>query len=359
MASAIVVLFFLPWLDRSPVKSMRYKGTFSRVALIVFAAAFVILGYLGVKSPTPARTILSQICTVVYFAYFIGMPFWTTREKTLPEPDRVQMKGLSKALVFGGLALFLALVIVPIKAVASTGGACGKVPCEHFEADLSDKESLQAGAQTFINYCMGCHEASFSRYERVADDLGIDHKLMLSNMIFTGQKIGGLMEIGMTPDSSKAWFGGTPPDLTLATRARQPEWVYTFLKSFYRDDSRPKGVNNKVFENVGMPHVLLELQGLPECAPGDKRDDHGKVIRNDMGKAKTEPCGSLVVGDVKGSLTAEEYDQKIYNLVNFMSYMAEPIADKRVRIGVYVFLFLSVLLVFTVLLNREYWKDVH
>ena len=359
MVAAIVILFFLPWLDRSPVKSMRYKGTFSRVALIVFAASFVILGYLGVKSPTPGRTILSQICTVIYFAYFIGMPFWTAREKCLPEPARVQKKGVSKVLVFGGLALFLLLVIVPIKAVAAGGGGCGAVPCEHFKADASNEESLQRGAQTFVNYCMGCHAASFSRYERVADDLGIDHKLMLNNMVFTGQKIGGLMKIGMTPDNSKAWFGGTPPDLTLVTRARQPEWVYTFLKSFYKDDSRPMGVNNKVFENVGMPHVLLEVQGLPECAPGDKRDAKGKVIRNDIGEPETEPCGSLVVGDVKGTLDADQYDEKVYDLVNFMAYMAEPIADQRKRIGVYVFLFLGVLLVFTVLLNREYWKDVH
>lgn len=359
MAAAIVVLFFLPWLDRSPVKSMRYKGTFSRVALIVFAASFVVLGYLGLKSPTPARTALSQLCTVIYFAYFIGMPFWTRMEKTTAPPERVQMKGLSKTLVLGGLALFLLLVIVPIKAVAAAGGKCGAVPCDHFEADMSDKESLQRGAQTFINYCMGCHSANFSRYERVADDLGIPHDAMLKHLVLSDQKIGSLMEIAMTPTNAKQWFGAMPPDLTLATRARTADWVYTFLQSFYRDDSRPLGVNNKVFANVGMPHVLLEMQGLPECAPGKKLDSHGEVVRNELGEAVLSPCGSLELGEIVGAQTSEEFEQTVYDLVNFMAYMAEPVADARVRIGIFVFLFLSVLLVFTWLLNREYWKDVH
>jgi len=359
MGLAIVMLFFLPWLDRSPVKSIRYKGTFSRVALIIFAATFVVLGYLGLKAPSPGRTALAQICTVIYFAYFIGMPFWTKMEKTLPEPERVQKKGLSMPLVLGGLALFLVLVFASISAVASTGGACGAVPCDHFEADLSDKESLQRGAKFFANYCMGCHSAQYSRYERVADDLEIPNELMLENLVFSDQKIGELMTISMDADKSKQWLGATPPDLTLVTRARSSEWVHTFLRSFYKDESRPTGVNNKVFASVGMPHVLLELQGLPECAAGDKLDSHGHVVRNDMGQAMKTSCGSLKVVDIKGSLTAEEYDEVVYDLVNFMTYLSEPVADSRVRIGIYVFLFLVVLLVFTWLLNREYWKDVH
>ncbi|WP_185235044.1 ubiquinol-cytochrome c reductase [Teredinibacter franksiae] len=359
MALAIVVLFFLPWLDRSPVKSIRYKGNFSRVALIVFAAAFVVLGYLGLNSPSPARTALAQICTVVYFLYFIGLPFWTKMEKTLPEPERVQKKGLGMPLVLGGLALFLVLVVVPIKAVGATGGACGAVPCDHFEADLSDKESLQSGAKLFVNYCMGCHSASYSRYERVADDLEIPHDLMLENLVLTDQKIGELMSISMAQAKSKEWLGATPPDLTLVTRARSPEWVHTFLRSFYQDDSRPTGVNNKVFESVGMPHVLLELQGLPECAAGEKLDSHGHVERNAMGEPLMTSCGRLKIGDVKGRMTPAEYDTAVHDLVNFMTYMSEPVADSRKRVGIYVFLFLAVLLVFTLLLNREYWKDVH
>lgn len=359
MMAAIVVLFFLPWLDRSPVKSMRYKGTFSRVALIVFAATFVILGYLGLNAPTPGRTALAQFCTIIYFLYFIGMPFWTKREATLPEPARLQAKGLPLPLVLGGLALFLLLVFVPIKAVGSTGGACGEVPCDHFESDLSDKESLQRGAKYFINYCMGCHSASYSRYERVATDLDIPKELMLENLLFSDQKIGELMTIAMQPEQSKQWLGATPPDLTLVTRARSSEWVHTFLRNFYADDSRPTGVNNKVFANVGMPHVLMELQGLPECAPGNKLDSLGHVVRNELGEPMKASCGSLKVGDEAGTMNAEMFDTAVYDLVNFMTYMAEPVGDSRKRIGIYVFIFLSVLLVFTWLLNREYWKDVH
>lgn len=359
MAAAIAILFVLPWLDKSPVKSIRYRGTFSRVALIVFAAAFVILGYLGVQPSTPGRTILAQLCTVVYFAYFIGMPFWTSRERCLPVPSRVQAKGLSKGLVFGGLALFVVLVIVPIKAVGSEGGACGSVPCEHFEADLGDEESLQRGLKYFANYCMGCHSADYSRFGRVAEDLDIPEQVMLDNIVFSGQKIGDLMTIAMAPEKSKQWFGVTPPDLSLTARSRSPEWIYTYLLNFYKDDSRPTGVNNKVFANVGMPHALLELQGLQECAPGPKVDAHGHAERNAVGEPATVACGSLKVGDASGSMTADEYKQAMYDLVNFMEYLAEPGAENRKRVGIYVFLFLFVFLAFTWLLNREYWKDVH
>ena len=351
MAAAIAILFVLPWLDKSPVKSIRYKGWFSRIALIVFAAAFVVLGYLGVKAPTGARTTLAQICTVLYFAYFIGMPFWTRRERTLPEPERVQMKGLGMKMVLGGLLLFVALVIVPIKAVGAEGGACGTIPCDEFSADFDDKESLQRGLKYFANYCMGCHSADFSRYERVADDLEIPHEVMLENVVFTGQNIGGLMQIAMPDDKAKAWFGATPPDLTLVARARSPEWLYAYLRNFYQDDSRPMGVNNRVFPNVGMPHALIELQGLPQCVAGEQHDGHGEI--------EQVPCAELAIGDVKGLMSVEEYDQAVYDLVNFLEYVAEPGADNRKQIGIYVLLFLSVLLVFTWLLNREYWKDVH
>lgn len=362
MAAAIAILFVLPWLDKSPVKSMRYKGTFSRVALIVFAASFVILGYLGVKPPTAGRTILAQVCTLLYFAYFIGMPFWTRREKCLPVPERVQMKGLSKGLVAAGFALFVVLVVVPIKAVgASEGGPCGAVAClePHKPFDVSDKESLQRGLKYFANYCMGCHSANYSRYGRVAEDLEIPETVMLDNVIFSDQKIGELMTIAMTPEKSKIWFGATPPDLSLVARARSPEWLYTYLLTFYKDDSRPTGVNNKVFANVGMPHVMLELQGLLQCAPGPKRDGHGHTERNAVGEAASDPCGSLVPGSQKGSMSTEEFERATYDLVNFLEYVAEPGAADRKRVGIYVMLFLLVLLMFTWLLNREYWKDVH
>lgn len=351
MAAAIAILFVLPWLDKSPVRSMRYKGTFSRVALIVFAAVFVILGYLGVKSPTTGRTILAQICTVLYFAYFFGMPFWTRMEQCETPPDRVRMKGLSKKLVFGGLALFIALVVVPIKAVGAEGGKCGLIPCADFKANLKDTASLQRGAKYFVNYCMGCHSAEYSRYGRVAEDLGISEKVMLDNLVFTDQKIGELMTISMDPAESKKWFGATPPDLTLSARSRSPEWLYTYLLNFYQDDTRPTGVNNLVFQNVGMPHVLLELQGLKQCEPGTKTDSHGDIVESD--------CAKLVAGANIGLYSEPEFEQAVYDLVNFMEYIAEPGALNRQRVGVFVLLFIVFFGMLAWLLNREYWKDVH
>src|SRR5690554_353425 len=361
MGAAIAVLFVLPWLDRSPVKSMRYKGYFSRIALIVFASAFVILGYLGVKAPTPGRTLLAQICTLLYFLYFFAMPFWTTREKTLPEPERVSSKGLPWYLVVSGFVLFAILVFVPIKAVgAESNFECGAIPCDEISTDMSDKASLQRGAKYFVNYCMGCHSAKFSRFERVADDLDIPHDLMLESMIFSDKRIGELMEISMQPDLAKQWFGAAPPDLTLVARARSPEWLYTYLRNFYKDESRPLGVNNRVFANVGMPHVMLELQGLPECGAGPKLNKHGHAERDNLGNlVMDEHCGTLVEGALKGSLSADEFDRAVYDLVSFLEYVAEPSRIKSERIGIYVLLFLCVFFIFAYLLNREYWKDIH
>ncbi len=416
MGAAIAILFVLPWLDKSPVKSMRYKGFMPRISLLLFAAMFVVLGYLGVQSPTSGRTVLAQLATVYYFAYFIQMPTFTnpTRSQTgavniiistilglimlwlawgdtsgtplfvslfgtavglfviatpwltgkdsvSPEPTRLQATGVSKALVWAGLLFFIVLVVAPIKAVASTGSfECGTIPCDEMTPDLKDKASLQRGAKWFMNYCYGCHSAKFSRFERVADDLDIPHELMLENLVFGDRRIGELMTIAMDPKDSKAWFGATPPDLSLVARSRSPEWLYTYLRNFYKDDSRPTGMNNKVFKDVAMPNVLLELQGVQECAPGPKLDAHGAVERDAMGEAIVdEHCGGLAVGDIKGSLSEEEFDQAMYDLVNFMEYVAEPMAEDRKRIGVYVLLFLCVLFVFCYLLNREYWKDIH
>jgi ubiquinol-cytochrome c reductase cytochrome b subunit len=361
MGAAIAILFVLPWLDKSPVKSMRYKGNFSRIALLVFAASFVILGYLGVKSPTDGRTILAQICTVIYFAYFIAMPFWTAREKTLPEPARVQTKGLPLYMTLGGLVLFLVMVILPIKAVgAESHFKCGAIECDEMVPDLTNQESLQRGAKYFVNYCMGCHSARFSRYERVADDLGIPHELMTENLIFTDQRIGDLMQISMRPAQAKMWFGAAPPDLSLVARSRSPEWLYTYLRNFYEDPTRPLGVNNRVFANVGMPHVMIGLQGLPQCGPGPKLAPGGGVLRDNLGNPEIdEHCGALVQGSIKGSMNTAEFDRAVYDLVNFLEYVAEPYTLDRQRIGIFVLLFIGILFIFTYLLNREYWKGIH
>jgi len=362
MAAAIAILFVLPWLDRSPVRSIRYKGIVSRIAILVFAACFIILGYLGVKAPTPERTLLAQICTLLYFGYFIGIFFWTRMETTKPEPARITMDGgIGFWRSMGALLVVLLLVILPIKAVGSESGkSCGSIDCEPFEAELTHYPSLQKGAKLAVNYCMGCHSFKYSRWERVADDLNIPHQLMMDNMLFSGQKIGELMKIAMPAENAKAWFGAEPPDLTLVARARSPEWVYTYLKNFYADSSRPLGVNNKVFKDVGMPHALLDLQGLQECAPGPVKAANGGIKRDLItGEDLLEDrCGRFNL--VKsGTMNEAEYEEAVYDLVNFLTYVAEPMAEQRKHIGRWVLLFLLLLLVPVVLLNREYWKDIH
>ena len=362
MGAAIAILFVLPWLDRSPVRSMRYKGNISRAALLIFAAVFIILGYLGVKAPTAGRTILAQICTVLYFSYFIGIYFWTKYETTRPEPARITMDGgIGPLKTLGAIGIVALLVVIPIKAVgAESSHACGTIDCEPFEAQLTNDASLQNGAKLAVNFCMGCHSFKYSRWERVANDIGIPNQLMLDNMVFTGQKIGELMDIAMPADSAKEWFGATPPDLTLVARSRKPEWVYTYLLHFYADPSRPLGVNNKVYKDVGMPHALLDLQGLPECAPGPVLAANGGIKRDLMTgeDIHDDPCGNYNIIKA-GTMNEEEYKAAVYDLVNFLTYVAEPMAEERKHIGRLVLLFLLLLLVPTVLLNREYWKGIH
>ena len=362
MAAAIAVLFVLPWLDRSPVRSIRYKGIISRIAILVFVACFIILGYLGVKAPTPGRTLLAQICTVLYFGYFVGIYFWTRYETTKPEPDRITMNGgMGFWKSMGALFIVILMVVLPIKAVgAESGKSCGAIDCDPFTAELTDYGSMQRGANIAVNYCMGCHSFKYSRWERVADDLKIPHNLMMENLVFSGQKIGDLMDISMPAEDAKEWFGAVPPDLTLVARSRSPEWIYTYLKNFYVDPSRPLGVNNRVFKDVGMPHALLDLQGLQECAPGPVIANNGGIKRDLLtGEDLLEdPCGRFTLAE-KGSLSEEEYDAAVYDLTNFLTYVAEPMAEQRKHIGRWVLLFLLLLLVPATLLAREYSKVMH
>jgi ubiquinol-cytochrome c reductase cytochrome b subunit len=241
-------------------------------------------------------------------------------------------------------------------------------PLDDVKFDATNKASLQHGAQIFMNYCMGCHSLQYERYERMVKGLGIPEDLVMQNLKFEATaKIGDLMVNSMPPKDAKVWFGATPPDLTLETRARGADWVYTYLRTFYKDPARPWGVNNKVFPDVGMPHVLLDLQGVQECAPGAVHAENGGIRRDPLtgnevlfgedGKA-LNPCGRLKVTQ-PGKLTAQEYDQTVYDLVNFLNYVAEPLQEQRKRTGVFVLFFLGILFVFAWLLNREYWKDIH
>ncbi len=363
-AASVAIPFLLPWLDRSPVKSIRYKGIISKVMIVTFVIAFLILGVLGVWAPSPARTLLAQICAVIYFSFFIFMPFWTAMEKTKPVPDRVTMDGGMGTFKALGLLLFIIVcTVVPLKAVAAGGKyECGDYPCKPFKPELRDTDSLQRGAKLFVNYCMGCHGAQYQRWGRTATDLNIPEQVALDNLVLgSSTKIGELMKISMTEDYAKKVFGAAPPDLTLNARVRSPEWLYTYLTSFYSDASRPYGVNNLVFKDVGMPHVLLGLQGKTECRPpimvaangGLKRDAEGNFLED-----PEVPCGRVVnVGE--GQLSEADFDLAMQDLVAYMTYMAEPIQLERKRIGTYVLLFIGVFFVCAYLLNREYWKDVH
>ncbi|MCB1710160.1 MAG: ubiquinol-cytochrome c reductase, partial [Halioglobus sp.] len=344
-AASVAIPFMLPWLDRSPVNSWRYRGNITKVMLVLFTASFLILGVLGVKAPTPSRTALAQICSIFYFAFFLLMPIWSSLDKTKPVPKRVTMDGgIGVWGSLAGLALILALTILPLKAVGSEAEFnCGSMPCDEMAVNPHDKASLQSGAKLYMNYCMGCHSLKYGRYNRVATDLGIPEDLFMANLVFNpNTRFASLMDNSMDDATAKLWFGATPPDLTLVSRARQPEWLYTYLRTFYKDPSRPYGVNNKVFKDVGMPHVLLELQGMQECAMGPVMAHNGGVKRDPLtGEDILEdPCGRFSIGKA-GLMTPEEFDGAVYDLVNFLAYMGEPMAADRQRIGTYVLLFIA------------------
>jgi len=270
------------------------------------------------------------------------------------------------------LAAMLLLAVMPLSVLANSGL---EFPLDKFEPALGDRASLQRGAQLFVNYCMGCHSADYMRYGRLAKDLGIPDKLVQENLIFDQNgKIGDLMQIGMPKKLAKKWFGAPPPDLTLVSRARSPEWLYTYLRTFYKDPSRPYGVNNLVFKDVGMPHVLLELQGEQVCKPAWAHAANGGIKRDPLTSANVEdhhvPCGRVEHIEGTGKLKPAEFDAAVGDLVSFLAYVAEPkaIEDRKVFgiglsqrevIGVYSLLFLAFFGVWAWLLNREYWKDIH
>ncbi|MCS5563619.1 cytochrome c1 [Marinobacter sp.] len=250
-----------------------------------------------------------------------------------------------RKLIFG---LFIAIV-------PALGFAAGSaVQLDHIETDHTNKASLQRGAALFTNYCMGCHSMEYARYKRVSDDLEIPAELYEENLIFTGAKIGELMKNSMNKDMAADWFGAPPPDLTLETRLRGESWVYSYLRGFYKDESRPLGVNNVVFANVGMPHVMVGLQGLCAVEPKIGVDASVEPLSGNINNA--DVCPEYAI---EGSMSAAEFDQAMYDLTNFMSYMGDPIRVERERLGIFVLIFVAIFFVFAYLLNREYWKDVH
>lgn len=224
----------------------------------------------------------------------------------------------------------------------------GNVHLDKADYDLTDKASLQSGAKLFMNYCFACHSTGHQRYQRVATDLGIPEGLMADNLIFTSSKIGELMKNSMDPVSGAKWFGATPPDLTLEARLRGPDWIYTYLRSFYTDPTRPFGVNNTVFPLVGMPHVLEELQGVPTAIYETVEHD-GVEHKSIIGFESNE----------QGEMSSDEYDKAVLNLVNFLVYAGEPNKLERQALGVWVMGFLVILFILSYLLKKEYWRDIH
>ena len=234
--------------------------------------------------------------------------------------------------------LFL-LAAAPIVAFAS--GAT--VHLDKAPVNLADQDSLQRGARMFVNYCLNCHSAGSMRYSRL-QDLGLTEDQIKENLLFAAEKPGETMKVGMTKADAKAWFGATPPDLSVIARSRGADWLYTYLRGFYRDESRATGWNNTVFDKVGMPHVLWDLQG--EMAPVHKKDGEHEVIeRLELVKP--------------GSVTLAEYDAMVGDLVNYLVWMGEPAQVKRKQLGLIVLAFLAFFFVVAYYLKKEYWKDIH
>jgi ubiquinol-cytochrome c reductase cytochrome c1 subunit len=235
------------------------------------------------------------------------------------------------------------LAIVPGLALASEGG----VPLEHAPINLYDKDSLQRGAAIFVNHCLNCHSASAMRYARL-QDLGLSEQQIRENLMLAADKIGETMTTAGDPAVFKAAFGVVPPDLSLVGRSRGPDWLYSYLRSFYRDPKSKTGWNNTVFPNVAMPHVLYEYQGEQRLDVTEKRDE----ATGDM-----DVTAKLAL-DKPGKLTRVQYDEYVADLVNYLTYMGEPAQTDRKFWGILALFLLSAFAVIALMLKNEYWKDV-
>ena len=284
--------------------------------------------------------------------------------------------------------------LVAVAAIAAFGLLLGQgaraneegYPLDHFPVDkLTDTAALQNGAKVFVNYCLNCHSASLMRYNRLTD-LGLTEAQIKNNLLFSGSKVGDLMKTAIDPKDAKEWFGALPPDLSVIARARASgagsgsDWLYTYLRSYYRDATRPTGWNNALYENVAMPHVLWQLQGARGASIEEmkvEKDDKGKVIgfaktligfdtagRRTEKVEKVEGMGhhedrQLTLGKAEGGqLNQADYDETVADLVAYITYMSEPSAKTRTRAGVWVLLFLGLFTLVAWNLNRLYWKDV-
>jgi ubiquinol-cytochrome c reductase cytochrome c1 subunit len=247
---------------------------------------------------------------------------------------------MTMRLVHSMAALLLGLA-TSTAALAASGGNL-----QQAGTDLGDRASLQRGAQLYMNYCAGCHSLKYVRYSRMAEDLGLSEEEVMENLNFTGAKFGETIGVSMPAGPATEWFGKMPPDLSLISRVRTSDWVYTYLKSFYLDETRPVGWNNTLFPNASMPNPLWQLQGLQHAEFG--KVDAATGERPVTGLKVTQP----------GTLDAQGFDQVARDITAFLEYAGEPAALKRQSIGVWVILFLALLTFLAWLLKKEYWRDV-
>lgn len=247
--------------------------------------------------------------------------------------------------------LIAALAFAPALALAAEGG----FPLDRAPDRGDSLSSLQNGAKLFVNYCLNCHAASAMRYNRLTD-IGLTEDQIRENLLFTGSSVGDLMKTALPAKDAKDWFGAIPPDLSVIARAKSSsegsgaDWLYTYLRTYYRDDSRPTGWNNLVYPNVGMPHVMWQMQGINAAKFADVKDPHdpSKTINTFVGFEQLS----------KGTMTATEFDTAVADLVAYLSWMSEPAQTKRKSIGVIVLIFLFAFLVLAWRLNVAYWKDI-
>jgi ubiquinol-cytochrome c reductase cytochrome c1 subunit len=214
--------------------------------------------------------------------------------------------------------------------------AGGSMTLDEIDVDITDQASLQRGAKTFMNYCLSCHSASYMRYNRMAKDLGLTDDQVKDNLMFASDKVGDTMTVAMRAEDAKKWFGVTPPDLSVISRSRGTDWLYTYLRTFYLDSSKPMGTNNLAFKDVGMPHVLWEQQGY----------------------AALDESNHLALVE-EGEISSFAYDQQIYDLVNFLAYLGEPSKLQRMALAKWVFLYLIIFFLVAYPLKKAFWKDVH
>ncbi len=266
------------------------------------------------------------------------------------------------------LIAVIALAFLPVVALASSGAS---LKLESANIDLSNEAAIQRGAKYFVNYCMGCHSARYARYN-LFTRVGLSEQQIKDNLIFNGSKVGSLMTNAMAVDYASSAFGAPAPDLTLEGRRRSADWIYTYLKSFYTDPSRPTGVNNVVFPNVGMPNVLWELEGIKDPVYRYEVHADGHVVGEFESAAEAEAKAKELGGEARvekvvdhfnpvrsGKISAGEFDQVARDLTTYLVYVAEPIKLERQRLGVWVLLFLVIFTVLAYITKKEWWKDVH